>query len=82
MIELKFILLQDFRMPSLGGGTVLQIGEAEPKNISFIGTSKNAVMTKIWIALCVYLLLAFNKFQSKLKEVYAANFSIIAAQPV
>ena len=31
MIELKFILLQDFRMPSLGGGTVLQIGEAEPK---------------------------------------------------
>ncbi len=34
---------------------------------SFIGTSKNAVMTQIWIALCVYLLLAFIKFQSKLK---------------
>jgi len=33
---------------------------------SFIGTSKNAVMTQIWIALCVYLLLAFLKFQSKL----------------
>jgi putative transposase len=35
---------------------------------SFIGTSKNAVMTQIWIALCVYLLIAFIKFQSKLKK--------------
>jgi hypothetical protein len=35
---------------------------------SFIGTSKNAVMTQIWIALCMYLLLAFLKFQSKLKK--------------
>jgi len=35
---------------------------------SFIGTSKNAVMTQIWIALCVYLLLAFIKYQSKLKR--------------
>jgi putative transposase len=35
---------------------------------SFIGTSKNAVLTQIWIALCVYLLLAFIKFQSKLKK--------------
>ena len=34
----------------------------------FIGTSKNAVMAKIWIALCVYLLLAFIKFQSKLNK--------------
>lgn len=25
-------------------------------------------MTQIWIALCVYLLLAFIKFQSKLKK--------------
>jgi putative transposase len=33
---------------------------------TFIGTSKNAVMTQIWIALCVYLLLAFIKFQSTL----------------
>lgn len=31
-------------------------------------TSKNAVMTQIWIALCVYLLLAFIKFQSKLDK--------------
>jgi len=35
---------------------------------SFIGTSKNAVMTQIWIALCMYLLLAFLKFQSKLTK--------------
>ena len=35
---------------------------------AFIGTSKNAVMTQIWVALCMYLLLAFLKFQSKLKK--------------
>ena len=35
---------------------------------SFIGTSKNAVMTQIWVALCVYLLLAFLKFQSRLTK--------------
>jgi hypothetical protein len=32
---------------------------------SFMGTSKNAVLTQIWIALCTYLLIAFLKFQSK-----------------
>ena len=35
---------------------------------TFAGTSKNAVMTQIWIALCIYLLLAFIKFQSKLTK--------------
>jgi len=35
---------------------------------TFVGTSKNAVMTQIWIAVCVYLLLAFIKFQSKMKK--------------
>lgn len=35
---------------------------------SFVGTSKNAVMTQIWIALCIYLLLAFLKYQSKLQK--------------
>jgi len=35
---------------------------------SFVGTSKNAVMTQIWIALCIYLLLAFIKFQSKISK--------------
>ena len=33
---------------------------------SFIGTSKNSVMTQIWVAMCVYLLIAFLKFQSSL----------------
>ena len=32
---------------------------------AFLGTSKNAVLTQIWIAMCVYLLLAFLKFQSQ-----------------
>ena len=35
---------------------------------SFIGVSKNAVMTQIWIAMCVYLMLSFLKFQSKLTK--------------
>ncbi len=35
---------------------------------SFVGTSRNAVMTQIWIALCVYLILAYIKFQSKLTK--------------
>ena len=35
---------------------------------SFDGTTKNAVMTQIWIAMCVFLLLAFIKFQSKLTK--------------
>ena len=35
---------------------------------SFVGTSKNAVMTQIWIAMCVYLLIAFLKFQSALTK--------------
>lgn len=33
---------------------------------TFMGTTKNAVLTQIWIALCVYLLLAFIKFQSRI----------------
>lgn len=33
---------------------------------TFLGTSQNAVLTQIWIALCVYLLLAFLKFKAKL----------------
>ena len=33
---------------------------------SFIGNSKNAVLTQVLTALCVYLLIAFMKFQSKM----------------
>jgi IS4 transposase len=29
---------------------------------SFVGTSKNAVMTQIWIALCTYLMVMYLKF--------------------
>jgi IS4 transposase len=35
---------------------------------SFVGSSKNAVMTQIWIAMCVYLHIAFLKFQSSLTK--------------
>jgi IS4 transposase len=38
------------------------------KIISFIGTSKNAVFTQVWIAMCMYLLHAFIKFQSKIAK--------------
>ena len=32
---------------------------------TFLGTSKNAVMTQVWIAMIYYLMLAFIKFQTK-----------------
>jgi len=32
---------------------------------SFLGTSKNAVMSQIWVAMCYYLLLAYIKYQTK-----------------
>lgn len=35
---------------------------------SFLGTSKNAVMTQIWIALITLLLLAYYKFMAKLNH--------------
>jgi len=33
---------------------------------TFLGTSVNAVLTQIWIAMCVYLLLSFIKFKARL----------------
>jgi hypothetical protein len=35
---------------------------------SFLGTSRNAVMTQIWIAICIYLLLAYLKFSSRFNQ--------------
>lgn len=35
---------------------------------TFLGTSENAVLTQLWIALCVYLVLAWLKFSSKLNQ--------------
>ncbi len=49
---------------------------------SFVGTSKNAVTTQVWIALCVYLLLAFLKFQSKLHKEHATDSTLIAGESV
>ena len=34
---------------------------------SFLGTSKNAVMTQIWVAMCVYLLLSYIKFLNHIR---------------
>ena len=33
---------------------------------TFLGTSRNAVLAQVWIALIVYLLLAFLKFRAKI----------------
>ena len=33
---------------------------------TFLGVSKNAVMTQVWVAMCVYLLLAYLKYLSRI----------------
>ena len=33
---------------------------------TFLGTTPNAVLTQLWVALCVYLLLSYLKFKAKL----------------
>ncbi len=35
---------------------------------TFVGTSRNAVLTQLWIAMCVYLLLAFIKHKHRLSS--------------
>lgn len=35
---------------------------------SFLGTSPNAVMTQIWVAMCYYLLLAYMKYQTRYRQ--------------
>jgi len=55
---------------------------------TFLGTSKNAVLTQIWVAMIYYLLLSWIKFQTKfkgslldltwiIKEMLLRNISII-----
>lgn len=34
---------------------------------TFIGTSQNAVMTQVWVAMILYLLLSFIKYQTRFK---------------
>ena len=33
---------------------------------SFLGTSRNAILTQVWIAMCVYLLIAYLRFAARL----------------
>ena len=47
---------------------------------SFYGTSRNAVLTQIWIAMCAYLLIALLKFQSKIDLSMQKIFRLL--QPV
>lgn len=35
---------------------------------TFLGTSKNAVMTQIWVAMCYFLILAYIHFQTRFKN--------------
>lgn len=35
---------------------------------TFLGTSQNAVLTQIWVAMCYYLLLAYIQFQSRFQR--------------
>lgn len=38
------------------------------KITSFLGTSPNAVMTQVWVAMCYYLLLTYIKYQTKYRN--------------
>lgn len=52
---------------------------------TFLGTSKNAVMTQIWIAMIYYLLLAWIKYQTKFKgslHTLTVMFKEVFMQPV
>ena len=35
---------------------------------TFLGTSRNAVLTQVWVAMCYFLLLAYIKFQSRFQR--------------
>ncbi len=52
---------------------------------TFLGTSKNAVLTQIWVAMIYYLLLAWIKFQTKFKgslHTLTVMFCEVCLQPV
>jgi len=46
---------------------------------TFLGTSKNAVLTQIWVAMCYYLLLTYIKYQSKYRDTIFYLHRIIKA---
>ena len=39
--------------------------QAKPKNQSFLRNTGNAVITQVFVALCIYLILVHLKFQAK-----------------
>jgi hypothetical protein len=39
--------------------------QTERRITTFLGTSRNAVLTQIWVAIYVYLMLAYLKFASR-----------------
>ena len=49
---------------------------------SFLGTCKNAVMTQIWIAMCMSLLLAFIKFSNTIAALSFDIFEILREKRV
>jgi len=44
---------------------------------TFLGTSENAVLTQLWIALCVYLLLSFLKFKAQIGASLSAILRVL-----
>jgi putative transposase len=44
---------------------------------SFIGSSKNAALTQIWVALCVYLLIHYFKWANSLIQAESRIFQIL-----
>lgn len=44
---------------------------------TFLERSQNAVLTQLWIALCVYLLLCFFKFMAKLRGAISQNLRLL-----
>jgi len=48
--------------------------------LSDLGTSKNAIMTQLWIAMCTYLLLAYAEVRIKNSMVHTARYESLAAQ--
>jgi len=48
------------------------------KTKSFLGTSQNAVMTQIWVAMCVYLLLAYLKFCDQVEASLQQTIRLLA----
>ena len=49
---------------------------------SFVGTSRNTVMTQIGIALCTYLKIMYLKFVHGIDSLRAADNAIISGQSV